>query len=237
MRHQSLFLSRLALRRRPIVYWTVTALVTIATALAIGGLTARAEHAAARFGGLRPVVIVVRPVGEGDAIAAADVRIERRPRSFVPDGALDSPPVGQSVLSALYPGEVLLGDRLAPSGLHGVAARLPAGTVGLAVPGGRAGLRVELGDLVDVLATTGVVAAAPSPAPVVGGGGPAAPTSAPPTPGATGGDGATRIVASGAKVVDVSEETVTVAVRETEAPLVATALTQATITLALSSVG
>lgn len=237
MRHQSLLLSRLALRRRPILYWLVTALVAITTATVIGGLTARAEHASARYGGLRPVVVANRALGAGDEVVAGSVRLVRVPRAFVPDGALSSPPVGQTVLSPLYPGEALLAQRLAPEGLRGIAALLPPGTLAMAVPTGTGGLRVAVGDLVDVLATAGF-ATAPTPT---------APTPAAGTPveggGQTGGvqppdgDGSTRVVASDAKVVDVSDQTVTVAVRDAEAPLVATALTQATITLALSTSG
>ena len=232
MRHQSLLLSRLALRRRPILYWLVTALVALTTAMVIGGLTARAEHASARYGGLRPVVVANRALGAGDEVAAGSVRLVRMPRAFVPDGALSSPPVGQTVLSPLYPGEALLAQRLAPEGLRGIAALLPRGTLAMAVPTGTGGLRVAVGDLVDVLATSGF-ATAPTPAPgtPVEGGGQTGGVQLP------DGDGSTRVVASDAKVVDVSDETVTVAVRDAEAPLVATALTQATITLALSTSG
>ena len=155
MRHQSLLLSRLALRRRPILYWLVTALVALTTAMVIGGLTARAEHASARYGGLRPVVVANRALGAGDEVAAGSVRLVRMPRAFVPDGALSSPPVGQTVLSPLYPGEALLAQRLAPEGLRGIAALLPRGTLAMAVPTGTGGLRVAVGDLVDVLATSG----------------------------------------------------------------------------------
>ena len=72
MRHQPLFLSRLALRRRPLAYWTVAVLGAALAALVVGGLTARAEAAAARFGGLRDVVVVVRPLSPGDEVAEAD---------------------------------------------------------------------------------------------------------------------------------------------------------------------
>lgn len=231
MRHQSLLLSRLALRRRPILYWLVTALVALTTAMVIGGLTARAEHASARYGGLRPVVVANRVLGAGDEVAAGSVRLVRMPRAFVPDGALSSPPVGQTVLSPLYPGEALLAQRLAPEGLRGIAALLPRGTLAMAVPTGTGGLRVAVGDLVDVLATSGFATAAATPGTPVEGGGQTGGVQPP------DGDGSTRVVASDAKVVDVSDETVTVAVRDAEAPLVATALTQATITLALSTSG
>jgi Flp pilus assembly protein CpaB len=125
------------------------------------------------------------------------------PRAFVPDGALAEDPVGRTVLAPLYPGEAVLGRRLAPDGLVGVAALLPEGAVALAVPVGPAALHLRVGDVVDVLATAG--------------------------------DGSTRVVAGDALVVDVREQTVTVAVGEREGPAVATALTQATVNLALTA--
>lgn len=203
MRHQSLLLSRLALRRRPLVYWCTTVLAAAAAALLVGGLTARAEAAAARYGGLRPVVVVDSPVDTGESVDTGDVRVEQVPRAFVPEGALSSVPDGRTALGPLYPGEVLLAERLAPDGVHGVAALLPDGTRAMAVPAGPAALRIRTGDVVDVLAT------AP--------------------------DGTSEVVADAATVVDAGDATTTVAVRVSDAPAVATALTQATVTLALAA--
>ena len=203
MRHHPLFLSRLALRRRPLVYWATVVAAAAACALVVGGLTARAERAAARYGGLGPVVVAVHGLAAGDEVAAADVRIARVPHAFVPDGALSAVPEGATVLAPIYPGEAVLAERLAPEGLHGVAALLPEGTRAMAVPAGPGALRVRVGDRVDLLATAV--------------------------------DGSTRLVAGATRVVDTREGTVTVAVRAPEAPAVATALTQATVTLALAA--
>ncbi len=203
MRPQSLLLSRLTLRRRPLAYWCITVLVATAAAVLVGTLTARAEAAAARYGGLRPVAVMSHQVGAGDEVDAGDVRIEQVPRAFVPEGSLSTAPDGRTALGPLYPGEVLLAERLAPDGVHGVAALLPEGTRAMAVPAGPGALRVRTGDLVDVLAT------AP--------------------------DGASRVVADAATVVDAGDATTTVAVQVGDAPAVATALTQATVTLALAA--
>jgi Flp pilus assembly protein CpaB len=202
VRRQPLFLSRLALRRRPILFWAFSALVATTCAVVVGGLTARAEQAAARYGGLQPVAIVQHPVAVGDELGDDDVRVERVPRAFVPAGAMTDVPEGRTVLAPLVPGEVLVADRVAPEGLRGVAALLPEDSLAMAVPSGAAALRVAVGDVVDVLATAG--------------------------------DGSTRVVAGEALVVDVSDQTVTVAVGERAATAVATALTQATVTLALT---
>ena len=203
MRRQPLFVSRLALRRRPILYWAATAVVATVCAVTVGGLTARAEQAAARYGGLRAVAIVVHPLSVGDEVGEGDVTVQRVPRAFVPEGALSAAPIGRTVLAPLYQGEAAIAERLAPDGLHGVAALLPEGALAMAVPSGPTALRLAVGDVVDVLATAG--------------------------------DGSTRVVADEALVVDVSGETVTVAVEQREGPLVATALTQATVNLALTS--
>ena len=203
MRHPSLFLSRLALRRRPLAYWCTTVVVAAAAAVLVGALTARAEAAAARYGGLRPVAVIAAPVDAGDEVDGGDVRIEQVPRAFVPEGALSAAPDGSTALGPLYPGEMLLAERLAPDGVHGVAALLPEGTRAMAVPAGPGALRVRTGDLVDVLAT------AP--------------------------DGTSRVVADAATVVDAGDATTTVAVRVGDATAVATALTQATVTLALAA--
>lgn len=203
MRRQPLFLSRLALRRRPLAYWTVAVLGAALAAAVVGGLTARAEAAAARYGGLRDVVVVVRPLAPGDEVDDSDVRVDRVPRAFVAEGALAEVPEGETVVADAYPGEALLADRLAPDGRHGVAALLPAGARAVAVPTGPGALALRVGDTVDVLATAL--------------------------------DGATRVVAGGVTVVDVGDATATVAVSAGAAPAVATALTQATVTLVLTS--
>lgn len=202
MRHQPLFLSRLALRRRPLAYWTVAFLGAALAALVVGGLTTRAEAAAARYGGLRDVVVVVRSLVPGEVVSAEDVRVERIPRAFVPEGALTEVPEGRTVVAATHPGEALLAERLAPTGRQGVAALLPEGSRAVAVPTGPGALALRVGDTVDLLATAL--------------------------------DGATRVVADEVTVVDVGDTTATVAVRAVEAPAVATALTQATVTLVLT---
>lgn len=203
MRHRPLFLSRLALRRRPLAYWTVAVLGAALAAAVVGGLTARAVAAADRYGGLREVVVVVRPLAPGDEVSAADVRVERLPRAFVPEGAMTAVPEGDTVVAAAYPGEALLAERLAPAGRQGVAALLPDDTRAVAVPTGTGALALRVGDTVDVLATAL--------------------------------DGATRVVAAEVTVVDVGDTTATVAVRAVDAPAVATALTQATVTLVLTT--
>ena len=105
-----------------------------------------------------------------------------------------------------------MAGQLAPDGRRGLAALLPPGSRAVAVPNGRPGLALVRGDQVDVLATF-------DPAGVSDG--------APPT----------FPVALGALVVDVGDESASVAVSPDEAARVAFALASGVVTLALAAPG
>lgn len=199
-------------RRSRLPFWVLTLGLAAATGLFVARLVEEAAAAAARYGGLRPVPVVLRSVEAGQVIGPADVAHRQVPAAFVPPGEVAREPVGRTALVPLLPGEVLLRARLAPWGLRGAAALLPAGTRALAVPagpGGRPPLRP--GDRVDVLATferdTEPEGARP-----------------------------TFAVASGALVVavDDDDETVTVAVPAADAPRLAFAVAAGSVTLALT---
>ena len=232
-------------RRHPLWFWLVTlglAMLTAATAMQVLG---RASAAVDRWGRLASVAVVVREVPAGVMVAAADVRVETVPERLVPSGAVLSVDdvVGRVAVVALWPGEIVLRGRLAPDGLVGVAALVPVGMRAVALPviadgsgGAGGGLRVRVGDTVDVLATFDVAeaeaeaeahdaaaaadAAAESEAADVE----AAPNSIAPT----------VVVAEAVSVVDVQAESVTVAVPAADAPRLAYAAARATLTLALT---
>jgi Flp pilus assembly protein CpaB len=124
-------------------------------------------------------------------------------------------------------GEPLVAARLAPDGLTGAAALVPPGWRAVAVPLGPAGAPpLAVGDLVDVLAvmpTAGL--------PGLGSDGAGA------GPDGTGPDGAAQepafVLVERAAVVDVTDDAVTVAVPEGDAPRVAWALSNGAVVLAL----
>jgi Flp pilus assembly protein CpaB len=188
-------------RRHPAVFWTATALLALLTASSMS----HALAAGRRFGPLRTAMVVRRPVPTGAVVSAADVRAARVPSRFVPDDAATDV-VGRTAVAALLPGEVVQAGRLAPEGLHGVAALVPDGLRAVSVPTGDASAPVLVGDRVDVLATFDVADDA---------GDPVVP------------------VARAALVVDVREGAVTVAVMPSEAPRVAFAVARGTVTVAL----
>lgn len=204
---------RIGLRRSSLLFWSTTLAVAGATGLFVSHQVSEASARAARLGGLRDVPVTARPIAAGKVLDAGDVVMRRLPSAAVPDGAVARSPVGRPTSVPLAAGEVLLAEKLAPDGARGVAALLPAGMRALAVPVDPAGLALERGHRVDVLATFDVELA----------GDRGADAGAPTFP-----------VATDAVVLDAGEESVTIAVSPDEAPRVAFAISRGTVTLALT---
>ena len=138
------------LLRRPIPWWVAAVALTIVTTVTVGRATAEATAERARWGDERTVVVALEDHDPGDRLRA---EVRAMPAAVVPDGALREVPPGATAVTSLAAGEIVLARRVAPDGLSIVAARLPEGTRGVAVPHGIAPLPVEVGDAVDVLAS------------------------------------------------------------------------------------
>lgn len=197
------------LRRSPLPFWALALVLAVTTGLTVGRLAQQASQRAAELGGLVDVAVAARPVDAGRVLRDADVTRRRLPAALVPRGRPVPSPVGRVALVPLAAGEVLLAAKLAPDGLRGVAALVPAGHRALAVPVDPGGLDLEAGHRVDVLATFDA--------------------------GGDEGVAPTFPVATAALVVDVADEAVTVAVPPDQAPKVAFALARGTVTLAVTS--
>ncbi|MDP9403014.1 MAG: Flp pilus assembly protein CpaB [Actinomycetota bacterium] len=206
---------RTGLRRSSLLFWSVALAVAAASGLTVNHQVGEASARAARLGGLREVPVAARPLAAGEVLRPSDVSVRRLPAAAVPDGPVALSPAGRPALVGLAAGEVLLAAKLAPEGVRGVAALLPAGMRALAVPADAAGLALERGHHVDVLATFDTDAQEAGAAQDAG---------APTFP-----------VATAALVIDAGEEAVTIAVSPQEAPRVAFALARGTVTLALTS--
>lgn len=202
---------RTGLRRSSLLFWFATLTVAAATGLFVSQQVSEASARAARLGGLLDVPVAAQPIAAGRVLRAADVSVRRLPAAAVPEGALARSPAGRPTLVPLAAGEVLLSEKLAPDGVQGVAALLPAGMRALAVPVDPAGLALERGHRVDVLATFDVELA-----------------------GDHGAGAPTFPVATRALVLDAGEESVTIAVSPDETPRVAFAISRGTVTLALT---
>ena len=208
-RSRPLRLSRLA--RSPFAFWLAVAGLAVLTATSVAHASGRAESLSGRYGPLRPVVLAARRVEPGVALKVADVAVRQVPAGFRTEGSFGavSQVEGRTAVVPLLAGEQVLRGHLAPDGLAGVTALLPAGTRAVAVPTGSAAPPLRAGDVVDLLATF--------------------------DPSTTGGVGdSTLAVALAAPVVDVGPEAATVAVTPSEARAVALAISRGAVTVALN---
>lgn len=202
-------------RRSSTLWWVAAVSLGLITATVTNSAVRRTTSAANAWGVERRVWVVQRAVRAGEVIATSDARLERRPKGVVPEGALDaeSSPIGEATRVDLRTGEVVLTQRLAGLGAHGVAALVVAGRRAIAFKNDESIPALRVGDRVDVLATFDVADAlgtsdATTPAP-------------------------SFAVASDAEVLTVSARTITISVAVKEAPRVAFALARAAVTLAL----
>ena len=192
---------------RPVVRRAVLAVLALVTGLVVVSLVSSAEAARDRWGRARPVAVAARDLAAGDVVDGSAAEVRRLPEAAVSPQTLEEVPAGSVVRQPIVAGEPLVAARLAPQGLTGVAALVPAGHRAVAVPVGPvAAPPLAVGDLVDVLAVV---------------------------PAASEGEPSYPLV-EGAVVVDVGEQSTSVAVPENDAPRVAWALTNGAVVLALS---
>ncbi len=204
----SLGAARPRLARRPSLFWLAALVVASLTGLTVARFLGSAQAAAARWGEMRPTLVATVDMVPGAVVGEGDTAVERRPVALVPATALDTPAEGQTVAVPILAGEAVVAERLAPAGLSPLAAALPSGGRGIAVPSGPGTPPLEHGDVVDVLVTF--------------------------DPDTVGDGEPTFPVARAAIVVGVGEEAVTLGVSQEEASRVAFALTAGVVVLVLS---
>jgi Flp pilus assembly protein CpaB len=180
--------------------------VSLGLSLLAGVLTMTAitgAESAARREGDGVEVPVARRELTVGEIIGAD-DIEWHPVAAVAAGAATrTDPAGRVVTERVLAGEPIATDRLAPDGLVGAAALIPTGHRAIAVPTGAVRPPMAPGDRVDVVA------------------------------GAPFGAEQATVVASGARVVAIDDDVVTVAVTAAEVPGAARAVLDGTALLTL----
>lgn len=225
----------------------IVVVVAVVTAVAVSSVVRSAEQTRSRWADTRQVAVAERDLAPGDVVDAGAVALRELPNAAVAEAATDAVPLGAVVRYPIAAGEPLVGDRLAPQGLTGVAALVPENHRAVAVPSGPAGLPpVHLGDQVDIVALSpgGPDLALPSsdtPGETDGTNDPAdgdqASAETPETGGTTDGTvaaaGPATTLVDQALVVDVSDTAVTVAVPTALAPAVVYGAAQGLVVLTL----
>jgi Flp pilus assembly protein CpaB len=197
------------LATRPLAYWTLTALIATGIGYVVYGVAESAEDARARYGTLRPALVARRALSPGDTLDATSTEVRHLPAALVADGSLaavPTPPATAVVAAPIAAGEVVHRLRVGRGGDGPVAALLPAGTRGVAIPADEAALPLRPGDRVDVVAAV-----------------------------AAGAGGQARVVAARAVVAHVAERGIVVAVAQAEVAGVAQAVADGGVLLALSA--
>lgn len=189
--------------RRPAVHWSLVALVALVVAWRISAVVATARHERTQWGSTTTVAVAATDLSPGDPLSDATVRWTELPVAMVPEGHVTELPADATARSRINTGEVIMGHRTAGTG---AGSGLPPGTAAVDVALPAAPARLEVGDLVDVVATF-----------------PVAPGAAPPS----------EIVSRDATVVGISDRTVSVAVDAGDLTAVVHATATGTVTLAV----
>jgi hypothetical protein len=146
------------LRRALVRTMTRRAIVVVAavvTAVAVSSVVRAAENTRSRWADTRRVVVAERDLAPGDVIDDGAVVVREVPSAAVAGEATGTVPLGAVVRHPIAAGEPVIGDRLAPAGLTGVAALVPRAHRAVAVPTGPAGTPpIHPHDRVDIVALT-----------------------------------------------------------------------------------
>ena len=143
------------LRRSPraVLLWTAAALVSLATAFAVGNTLVSLKHQDQEFGRVHVVVVATHDLTLGTRVRSTDLRA-RRVRGGQEPGALGATAdaVGHVVSVPVLEGAVLTARHLAPRTRDGRDGVVPAGMRAMRVVLEHT-TRPEPGDTVDLLAT------------------------------------------------------------------------------------
>lgn len=144
-------LARRFLRHR-LVRLVAVAAIGLMLATSVSSKSAALDEQQAAWGQQSSVLIVQRPIAVGDMVADS-VKVESWPSAMVPPQALAELAPGSLAKVDLYPGEVVLRQRVTGSWTSGDdAARVSDSAVALTVPIARMVPLLAVGDLVDLWA-------------------------------------------------------------------------------------
>lgn len=138
--------------RSPAVHWTLAAFLAAATIGAILDRDAELDRRAEALGPMRSVLVARASSPAGSPVTASDVVEARVPQQVVPDDALVRVPEHARLTAAVRPREILTTRHLVGGAPSSLAATIPPGWRGLAVPVPAGGPALVAGDRVDLLA-------------------------------------------------------------------------------------
>lgn len=182
-------------RRLPVWWWAAAVVVAISSGALVAHDLRTAHREAESLGGLVRADVAAHDLQVGDVVGPGDVTARQWPRALLAGDPIAV--IGRTVTVPAVRGAPVTSANLSPIGTSGVRALLREGESAITVSPSSAGAPVHVGDDVDVYSADANddVGAGPT---------------------------TTRPVASG-RVVQVADRSVTVAVRQSQAPALASA--------------
>jgi len=190
--------------------WIATAVLAVLALCWVLSTVTGAHNERSAWGRRRTVPIATDTLTPGHVITPSDISLQERPVAVLPEDIEESP-VGQTVTRLISKNETVTSHRLAGGTRSGPYAFLDSDTIGLAIPVDSATPPVSIGDHVALFAPSEVVATQ------------------------SRGSGPAQNVADDAVVIAIDDQTITVAVKQIDAPSVARALLASTVIIALAN--
>jgi Flp pilus assembly protein CpaB len=145
------------LATRPLAYWGLTVAVAVVAGAIVEQAVANAADTRHRWGDTAPALVATRSLAAGTLLDASNSDIRAVPLALLPAGALPArPSVARPLASPVSAGEIVTTARVGRNGRSPVAALLPDGSRGVAVPRPD-GLPLRVGDHVDVAGPSGLL--------------------------------------------------------------------------------
>src|SRR5687767_13071179 len=108
-------------RHHPLVRAVALIAIVVLAGSIVQRTTTTAVDARRQWGRERTVIVARDRIAMGDRIEANAITTQSWPAALVPAGAISESPVGRTVIASIEPGEAVMGARLAPQGLSGIA--------------------------------------------------------------------------------------------------------------------
>jgi Flp pilus assembly protein CpaB len=193
-------------------------LLALTAGVSTGAYVANAQAQLEAWGTTRRVPVAAREIAAGRRVQPDDIVWRDQPVALVPADVVATDPTGEVVSERVLRDEIVRVPRLGPAGVEGVAALVAPGWRGIAIPADARTPPLAPGYHVDLYAVDDS-------------------RSGPSTdPGAPGGSATSaRRLSAGARVLDVTDRRITVAVPQDDAAGLSAALVTTSVIVAVTS--
>ncbi|MDH3753543.1 MAG: hypothetical protein OEU32_06680 [Acidimicrobiia bacterium] len=138
------------MRHRPALWWLAALVLAATTTFVIDDLLDDAERARAAWTDRQDALVATTTIAIHDPIGSHNTERRELPAGMIPEEAIVDLVPGSSATSAVYPGEVLVDERVLEPGEGPAGNALATDTSAVAIPLGAVADLVGPGDRVDI---------------------------------------------------------------------------------------